>query len=214
MTQLMDNLGSAFRFFALKFFAKDWNIVKDALIRTYLQFSTENEYRASPLTQSVLVSAEDHRFFKHCGFDVIAACRAIWRCLFRGVVEGGSTIEQQLIRILSGKYERTFRRKIREILLASLITEVIPKKSIPGVYLHVAYFGWRMNGFKQACLRLNINPNKISLSEASALIARLKYPEPKWASDYRLKQIQIRRDHLRNIFYAHDRSGFHSSLFS
>ena len=66
---------------------------------------------------------------------------------------GASTINQQLVRVLTNRYERTFKRKVKEILLASLVARAIPKTDIPGIYLSVAYFGWRMNGLVQAVLQ-------------------------------------------------------------
>jgi membrane carboxypeptidase/penicillin-binding protein len=52
---------------------------------------------------------------------------------------GGSTLEQQLARVVTNRYEPTIRRKIEETLLASLLVGRIPKTDIPGLYLSVAY---------------------------------------------------------------------------
>ena len=63
-----------------------------------------------------LVVAEDHRFYSHSGYDVIGICRAFYKNVFRGKREGASTIEQQLVRVLTEDYRYSFRRKINEII--------------------------------------------------------------------------------------------------
>ena len=51
-----------------------------------------------------LVIGEDHRYYKHPGFDIIGICRAIYKNVFLGKREGASTIEQQLVRVLTEDY--------------------------------------------------------------------------------------------------------------
>lgn len=162
--------------------------------------------------QELLISGEDHRFFRHFGFDIIAICRAIYRRVGFGIVEGASTIEQQIIRVLSGRYEQTLKRKIKEILLATLITLIIPKRDLPGLYLRVGYFGWRMNNFKEACTRLKISPSNMSLLESASIVARLKYPQPQVITVRRAIQINIRTRHLLNLHYIHNSALVYTGL--
>lgn len=84
----------------------------------------------------------------------------------------------QLIRVVTGRYERTLVRKITEIYYAFRLTRLLPEYEIPKLYLSIAYFGWHMNGLKQACNRLELNPSSISIKDAANVVARLKYPEP------------------------------------
>lgn len=183
--------------------AKEWKQLYPRLIQEYHRYEIDTEARPPLIAQKLLISGEDHRFFSHPGFDLIAICRAVYRWVFLGLVEGASTIEQQLVRVLSGRYERTLTRKCNEILLATLITTVIPKHVLPSIYLNVGYFGWRMNNFGQACVRLRLTPHSMSYYEAANLVARLKYPEPRMASPERRTQIERRAHHLLNLYSLH-----------
>jgi membrane peptidoglycan carboxypeptidase len=139
-----------------------------------------------------LVAVEDRRFYGHGGVDLLSTCRAILRGLAGGSWTGASTIEQQLVRTLTGRYERTLARKWREMLLACLVYRTVEKQDLPGLYLSVAYFGWRMNGLVQACDRLAVDLPRASPAQAAAIVARLKYPEPQFLSAERCRQIQTR----------------------
>jgi membrane carboxypeptidase/penicillin-binding protein PbpC len=143
-----------------------------------------------------LIAGEDHRFYHHPGMDPIALCRAAWKTFFCGSRQGASTIAMQLVRTITGRYEKTWRRKLIEILFAILLTHHINKDRLPILYLWIAYYGWRMHSFTQACSRLNINPSSVSELEAAKLVSRLKYPEPCKLNTNRLRQIQYRAQHL------------------
>jgi len=146
----------------------------------------------SPTLVAFLIAAEDHRFNSHPGVDLISLFRAMWRTLFCGKREGGSTIAMQLVRVITGRYERTIGRKIVEIYFAVRLTKLVPKSDIPKLYLSIAYFGWQMNGLKQASSRLNINPVSLSFLDAANIVARLKYPEPRRLDNNRLAKINCR----------------------
>ena len=144
----------------------------------------------------LLVLGEDHRFARHPGVDPIALCRAAWRTYGRGRREGGSTVAMQLVRVLTGRFERTWRRKIEEMILAIRMTRQVPKTELPTLYLSLGYYGWRMNGFAQACRRLELDPACCSLQESAMLVARLKYPQPRRCSATRWEQIVLRGEYL------------------
>ena len=68
---------------------------------------------------SATIAIEDRRFYEHGGVDYVGIARALWRDVSAGrVVEGGSTIAQQLVRNLYTGRERTFERKVKEACLA------------------------------------------------------------------------------------------------
>jgi membrane peptidoglycan carboxypeptidase len=182
-------------------YREEWRKLEPLLRNAY---SRENDI--PEIAQQILILAEDHRFFRHQGVDIISICRAIWRQATRGVLEGGSTIEQQLVRVITARYERTFRRKFREICLATLVTRVIPKESVPSVYLAHAYFGWRMNGFTQACSLLGVNPKCLSLNQAAEVISRIKYPQSQSLSQHRAMLIRRRKNHLINKYFRNQNS--------
>lgn len=149
----------------------------------------------SPLMERLLILGEDRRFWHHYGVDLVALCRAAWQCL-HGSRQGGSTIAMQLVRTLTGSYERCWTRKAREIVLAVLLTLVYGRKRLPTYYLCVAYYGWRMNNFAQACKRLHTAPRTTAPFYAAAIIARLKYPQPQYVTTWRQSQIRRRACHL------------------
>jgi membrane peptidoglycan carboxypeptidase len=139
-----------------------------------------------------LIIAEDRRFYKHAGIDARAIFRAIWSTLFRGRLQGASTIEQQLVRTITSRYELSLTRKIREFLLSLMVASVYTKQQIAQTYLSLAYFGWQMNGIDQACNRLKYDPHNLTVYQAANVIARIRYPEPEVASQNRKTQIQNR----------------------
>ena len=206
----MSNKWRILEILAIHIYKKDWKYLQDRLNNEYESYLKEGNYKATPLLERLLISGEDHRFFRHGGIDFKAVCRAIWRRIAKGIVEGASTIEMQTVRVLTGRYERTFRRKIREMLLASLVTKVIPKEEVPAIYLQIAYYGWRMDGLKQACKHLNKLPHNLSLEESAALVARIKYPEPKRNHVNRNQQINNRKRHLVMLYSKHLRTGVYS----
>lgn len=176
---------------------KEWLKIKNRLAGIRVAAEQMN---ISPVLVALLIAAEDHRFDSHPGVDLISLCRAMWRTLICGKREGGSTIAMQLVRVITGRYERTVSRKILEIYFAVRLTRLIPKSDISKFYLTIAYFGWRMNGLKQASLRLNINPASLSIQEAANIIARLKYPEPKRIDNNRLVKINGRTKYIINRY--------------
>jgi membrane peptidoglycan carboxypeptidase len=155
-----------------------------------------------------LISGEDHRFYYHSGVDILSIFRAIWHRIFLSKIEGASTINMQVVRVLTNKYELKFSRKIKEMLFAELLEDIIPKNEIPGLYLSIAYFGWKMNGLKQACKRLKYNYKIINNKDSASLVARLKYPEPQNFIPKRIAQIYKRQNYLINLYnkYSADKS--------
>ena len=125
-----------------------------------------------------LVVAEDRRNALHLGVDPMGIARAILARLSRKGIQGASTIEQQFVRIVSGSYERTIRRKIREQALAIAVSRRRSKTQIASAYLSVAYYGPGLigaSGLRRLCGRELEVCRAHSIIEA---IARLKYPEP------------------------------------
>ena len=190
----------------------DWDTVRCRLDAECTLLERNPDCTPPLIVQRLLVSGEDHRHARHPGFDLIAIGRACWRRLSRGTHEGGSTIEQQIVRVLTGRYERTFARKLREIGLATLVAQRYSKHCLPAVYLSIGYYGWRMNGYLQACRRLGLSPRSPSSDEAARLVARLKYPQPRRVSAHRITQIERRAKHLRALHRRHLLDGTYRHL--
>lgn len=146
-----------------------------------------------------LVLAEDHRFESHFGCDPISLIRAFWQSTFKNKRQGGSTIAMQLVRTISGNYEISIKRKIKEIILAVKLTSQYSKQDILASYLSIAYLGWNMHGVEQACERLNIELSNISDYEAASIIARLKYPEPRYLDTTLARRVKRRTTHIINL---------------
>jgi penicillin-binding protein 1A len=88
------------------------------------------------------ISGEDARFFQHKGLDYLAILRALFRNLFSGeIVQGGSTITQQVVKSLLLSPEKSFSRKIREAILAYKIESYLTKEEILFLYLNQIYLG-------------------------------------------------------------------------
>ncbi|MFM8552336.1 MAG: penicillin-binding protein 1A, partial [Nitrospiraceae bacterium] len=95
-----------------------------------------------PSLVNAVIAVEDARFFEHPGLDVVGILRAVWTNLRRGgKVEGASTITQQLTRSLFLSPERTYGRKIKELILAYKMELVLTKEQILELYLNQIYFG-------------------------------------------------------------------------
>ena len=173
----------------------EWENLRNTIKQIELQIASTGSMKPTNQMCRLLISGEDHRFRRHPGVDPVALCRAAWKT-FCGSRQGASTIAMQLVRTITGRYERTWRRKLTEMILAILLTFYKGRRQLPVLYLWVAYYGWRMNNFRQACSRLQIDPTIITEFEAAKLIARLKYPEPREECADRSLQIYRRAKHL------------------
>ncbi len=147
-----------------------------------------------PRFVEALVAVEDRRFYAHSGVDPIAIMRAAYAIVVRGRREGGSTVEQQLVRAITGDRSPSVRRKMREIALAEELRWHHAKDDLARAYLHVAYYGAGMNGFTDACRYLAIDARRATDRDAARVVARLRYPEPS-RSDDRIRFLIARREH-------------------
>lgn len=126
-----------------------------------------------PLLVNAFLSVEDHRFRQHSGIDWSGLFRAAWINLQTGsIVQGGSTITQQLAKTYIGT-ERTVDRKIREAILATRIEAVLAKEEILELYLNRIFLGHGAYGVSAAARRyFDKRLDQISLAEM-ALVAGL-----------------------------------------
>lgn len=162
---------------------------------------------ASPLTQApspgrpqlrrALVAAEDHRFARHRGVDLRALARAAFGVLTRRPLGGGSTVHQQLVRVVTNQRERTLKRKLRELILARALGSVAERDAILDAYLRSAYFGAGMLGVRQAAAAMGYDFRTISDDQAVTLLAMLKYPRPRTPSPAWHVRIMRRADYIR-----------------
>jgi penicillin-binding protein 1A len=126
------------------------------------------------ILQQAVIAVEDNRFHKHIGVDLSAIFRAaLVNLQFGEVVEGGSTITQQLVKNLFLSPDRTLARKLEEVALALDLELRYSKPQILEMYLNTIYFGENAYGIGRAsAIYFNKTPDKLNLAEA-ALIAGL-----------------------------------------
>lgn len=124
------------------------------------------------------VAIEDRRFHSHYGVDPIGFSRAMLRNIFAGrLVEGGSTITQQLAKNLFLTQERTFERKAQEAILAVWLERNYSKAQILEMYLNRVYFGAGAYGIEAAAQRYFDKPAKaLTIAEAAMLAGLVKAP--------------------------------------
>ncbi len=128
--------------------------------------------------KQAIVAVEDSRFYSHHGIDFRGVIRALIKNSMAGrVVQGGSTITQQLSKVLFFSPERTLLRKIKEAIVTLQIEKRYTKDQILGLYLNQIYLGAGCYGVAIASKRyLDKNIFEITLSEAALLAALPKSP--------------------------------------
>ncbi len=129
------------------------------------------------MTRAIL-AAEDDRFFSHSGVDFLGIARAAFANLAAGgKAQGASTITMQLARNFFLSNERSYTRKIYEILVAFKIEQALSKEQILEIYLNQIYLGQRAYGFASAAQVYFGKPlAKISAAEAAMLAGLPKAP--------------------------------------
>jgi penicillin-binding protein 1A len=131
-----------------------------------------------PYLPKAFVAIEDRRFYSHWGVDPVGVFRAVFRnALGRGVVQGGSTLTQQLAKNLFLTQERTFSRKIQEAILALWLEHKYSKDQILELYLNRVYFGSGAYGVDAAAEKYFGHTAKaVTLPEAAMLAGLMKAP--------------------------------------
>lgn len=124
--------------------------------------------------KNAVISTEDKNFYRHRGFDTLGLVRSIFANIKAGSLkQGASTITQQLARILFLSNERTFDRKIKELIIAHRIEKTISKNEILELYLNSVYLGSGTYGVLSASKTyFDKELDKLTLAE-TALIAGL-----------------------------------------
>jgi len=130
------------------------------------------------VVKKAVLAAEDTRFFEHVGVDLVGVARAALVNLVAGGTEqGASTITMQLAREFFLSSERTYTRKIIEILLALRIEDNLSKEQIFELYLNQIYLGKRSYGFAAAAQTYFGKPlARLSAAEAAVLAGLPKAP--------------------------------------
>ncbi len=125
-----------------------------------------------------VIATEDRRFFEHHGVDFFGIARAMVTNISRGhMVQGGSTVTQQVAKNVFLTPDRTLKRKLQEVLLAFWLEARFSKKEIMAIYLNRVYLGGGSFGIDAASHRyFNKGARELNLYESAQLAGLLKAP--------------------------------------
>lgn len=128
--------------------------------------------------KNALVAVEDSRFYRHKGLDYIGIARALFKDIIHASLrEGGSTLTQQLAKVLYLSSEKTLTRKIREAQLAVRLEAELSKEEILELYLNRVYFGHGAYGAEMASrIYFGKSVRNVTLPEAALLAGLVKAP--------------------------------------
>jgi len=131
-----------------------------------------------PSLVQAVIATEDRRFYDHPGIDPIGLARAVWMNLRAGrVVQGGSTLTQQLAKNVFLTADRSLERKLQELLLAFWLEHTFSKDEILAIYLNRVYFGAGAYGVDAAARKyFGIPATRLGLAESALLAGLLKAP--------------------------------------
>lgn len=150
----------------------------------------------SPLLGEALLATEDRRFLDHHGISVVAIARAFWINLLAGeVVQGGSTLTQQLVKNFYLTQDRTLLRKAQEVIMSLLLEWHYSKREILETYINEVYLGQSgphaVHGFGLAARHyFGKGADQLSIPETALLVGMVKgasYYNP-WRNPERAKQ--------------------------
>ena len=166
--------------------------------------------RMSPYIPQAVVAIEDRRFYYHYGVDPIGLARAMFSNLMAGrMVQGGSTLTQQLAKNLFLSPERTVERKVQEVLLAVWLEHTFTKDQILEMYLNRVYFGSGSYGVEAASRRyFKKHARDVNLAQAALLAGLLKAPSrlsPARNPEAAEARAQVVLEAMRDVGYVSDR---------
>ncbi|MGB9856717.1 MAG: transglycosylase domain-containing protein [Dictyoglomaceae bacterium] len=141
-------------------------------------------HKISPYLQKSVIVAEDEDFYNHPGFSIRGIVRAIWNDILvignskRRTIQGGSTITQQVAKLLFLSPERTLRRKIQELYIALKLEKYYTKQEILEMYLNLIYWGNGAYGAEAAAQTyFGKSAKNLNLEESALLAGIIPAPE-------------------------------------
>jgi len=160
--------------------------------------------------KNAFIAAEDLRFYKHPGFDIVRIFGAVMANLrSRTFSEGASTITQQLVKLTHLSAEKTIARKLEEIYLALQLENACSKDEILEMYLNYVYFGRGAYGVEAASRSyFGLSAAEISPAQAASLAAIIKAPSAYAphlnADNNRSRRLYILQTMFENGFLSQD----------
>lgn len=159
-------------------------ILEDSSGEEYACISSEEKRRYVTLDQipeyvrNAFIAIEDARFYSHGGVDLVRIGGALLEDIKSGgVVQGASTISQQLIKVTTLTYNQTVSRKLAEIMMAFKLEREFSKDEILELYLNAVYFGNGAYGIEQAARAyFNCSASELTLAQGATLAGIIKAP--------------------------------------
>lgn len=154
---------------------------------------------------NAVVAVEDRRFYKHGAIDIISIGRAIFTNIKEGeLVEGGSTLTQQLSKNLYFTYKPEPTRKMAELFMAFTVEDNYSKDEILELYINTCYFGSGYYGIREASLGyLNKEPKDMDLNECT-LLAGIPNAPSVYGLNYRPDLAKKRQKHVVKSMLKND----------
>lgn len=191
---------------------KDWRPPEATLIydykgRVFGDVAVQRRYYVPlkdipPYVREAFISAEDRNFYRHFGIDPLAVLRAlVANVKEREIAQGASTITQQLARNLFLTPERSFKRKLKEMLLAIKMERTFSKDKILEMYLNYIYLGQGAYGVEAASrIYFGKHVKELTLDEA-ALLAGLPKAPTKYNPFRNPEKVKERRSYVLQRMY-------------
>ena len=150
-----------------------------------------------PVVRDAVLASEDADFLTHSGIDAVGILRALWVDLLAGrVVQGGSTITQQLAKNLFLSAERTVERKVKEAALAFRLEHRLSKEDILGMYLNQIYMGHGRYGVQAASrFYFGRDVRDVTVDQAAVLAGLIASPE-RYSPKRHPRASRMRRDRV------------------
>lgn len=179
-----------------KFYSEDGEVIGEFFIERREVIALER--MPNHLIQA-FVAGEDARFFQHKGLDYLAIMRALFKNIFSGeIVQGGSTITQQVVKSLLLSPEKSLTRKIREAILSFKIEKYLTKEDILYLYLNQIYLGHVAYGVAVAAEIYFGKPvEELNLAE-SAMLAGLPQAPSKYSPHHHPELAKKRQAYILN----------------
>jgi penicillin-binding protein 1A len=158
--------------------------------RTYIP-----HYKIPVRTRQAFIAVEDHRFYSHHGIDFFGILRAIYKDIkAQSMVEGASTITQQLAKMVFLKPEKSIKRKMKEAIIAAKLEKRYTKDEILGMYLNQIFLGTRAYGIDAgARTYFGKTVDQLTIGE-TALLAGLQKAPTSYSPFRRPEKARTRRD--------------------
>jgi len=159
-------------------------------------------HEMSQYIKDAIIAVEDKRFYEHQGVDYIRIIGAFIADIKAGeLAQGGSTITQQYVKNIYFTFEKTFRRKLNEALIAIQLERNYTKDKILEMYLNTIFFGTGTYGVEKASeIYFGINASELTLPQAALLAGLVRTPEV-YSPFNDIEKAKTRRDLVLQLMY-------------